>query len=563
MLNLTPRPIKAFHFSWSDVDRETEYRLLEDPDGGSGFTRVASIAAGSTSYDLKVFLPARVNARYILQACNAAGCTNSNAVSVGGRLEQAVGYVKANNIEPYSIFGFSVAVSGDGNTLVVGAPNEDSNATGVNGEQANDAAEDRGAVYVFVRSGGSWRQQAYIKASNPGEDDAFGFGVALSGDGNTLAVGAPNEDSNATGVNGDQANDAAEDSGAVYVFVRSGDSWRQQAYLKASNTEIFDSFGSSVALSGDGNTLTVGAPGEDSNATGVNGDQANDAAEDSGAVYVFVRAGGSWRQQAYLKASNAEAYDLFGGSVALSEDGNTLAVGAESEDSDAIGVNGDQTSNAAWRSGAVYVFVRSGGDWRQQAYIKPSNPTLVGSFGFSVALSADGNTLAVGAHGESGDVGISDGDQVSDGAWGIGAAYVFVRSGDSWRQQAHLKASNPGVEDFFGYRVALSGDGNTLAVGGAKEDSNATGVNGNQTNDEAVDSGAVYVFVRIGDGWRQQAYVKAPNTKAKDEFGYEVALSGDGNALAVGAIGESGNSTGIGGDPSKKTAPSSGAVYLY
>ncbi|MDW8312587.1 MAG: FG-GAP repeat protein, partial [Burkholderiales bacterium] len=131
-------------------------------------------------------------------------------------------------------------------------------------------------------------QQAYVKASNTGAGDWFGWSVALSGDGNTLAVGARLEDSSATGVNGDESNDSAFDSGAVYVFVRSGTTWSQQAYIKASNTEEWDVFGSSVALSSDGNTLAVGAPWEDSNATGVNGDQSNDSASGSGAVYVFT-----------------------------------------------------------------------------------------------------------------------------------------------------------------------------------------------------------------------------------------------------------------------------------
>jgi hypothetical protein len=194
-----------------------------------------------------------------------------------------------------------------------------------------------------------WSQQAYLKASNTGAGDQFGRSVALSGD--TLAVGAHQEASAATDVNGDQSSNAAENSGAVYVFTRSGGAWSQQAYLKASNTSGNDRFGETVALSGD--TLAVGADREGSAATGVNGDQSSNAAASSGAVYVFTRSGGAWSQQAYLKASNTGESDYFGTSVALS--GDTLAVGAYWESSDATGVNGDQSSNAAVRSGAVYV----------------------------------------------------------------------------------------------------------------------------------------------------------------------------------------------------------------
>jgi AICAR transformylase/IMP cyclohydrolase PurH len=264
----------------------------------------------------------------------------------GGAWSQQA-YLKASNTDESDHFGGSVALSGD--TLAVGARSEDSNATGVNGDETSNDAYRSGAVYVFTRSGGVWSQQAYLKASNTDSTDNFGLSVALSGD--TLAVGARSEGSNATGVNGDETSNTARRAGAVYVFTRSGVVWSQQAYLKASNTDGGDTFGQSVALSGD--TLAVGVYQEDSNATGVNGDQSSNAAEDSGAVYVFTRSGVAWTQQAYVKASNTDEDDEFGHSVALS--GDTLAVGAVEESSNATGVNGDQSSNAAGTSGAVYV----------------------------------------------------------------------------------------------------------------------------------------------------------------------------------------------------------------
>ena len=141
-------------------------------------------------------------------------------------------YLKASNTEADDQFGGSVAVSGD--TVVVGATGEDSNATGINGNQNNNSAVNAGAAYVFVRSGATWTQQAYLKASNTGANDVFGISVAISGD--TVVVGAANEDSNATGINGNQSNNSAADAGAAYVFVRNGTIWTQQAYLKASNT---------------------------------------------------------------------------------------------------------------------------------------------------------------------------------------------------------------------------------------------------------------------------------------------------------------------------------------
>ena len=137
--------------------------------------------------------------------------------------------------------------------------------------------------------------------------------MSLSDDGNTLAVGADREASNARGIDGHQENNGAPTSGAVYVFTRDkGGQWEQQAYLKASNTERKDYFGHSLSLSGDGNTLAVGADGENSNAQGIDGDQENNEALGSGVVYVFTRSNeGEWKQQAYLKASNTGTWDFF------------------------------------------------------------------------------------------------------------------------------------------------------------------------------------------------------------------------------------------------------------
>jgi len=400
----------------------------------------------------------------------------------GGSVLDQVVYGKASNTGADDYFGSSVALSGD--TLAVSASYEASAATGVNSNQADNSANAAGAVYVFVRSGTTWTQQAYVKASNTGAFDYFGTSVALSGD--TLAVGALGEASAATGVNGNQADDSAIAAGAVYVFVRSGTTWTQQAYVKASNTGAGDGFGAPLALSGD--TLAVGAYSEASTATGVNGNQADNRAGSAGAVYVFVRSGTTWTQQAYVKASNTEPNDYFGSSVALS--GDTLAVGARYEDSPTTGVNGNQADNSVSDAGAVYVFVRSGTTWTQQAYVKASNTGAVDYFGYSVALSGD--TLAVGAWGEASPATGVNGNQADNSASAAGAIYVFVRSGTTWTQQAYVKASNTGASDQFGLSVALSGD--TLVVSAWGEDSAATGGNGNQADDSASYAGAIYVF---------------------------------------------------------------------
>jgi hypothetical protein len=454
-------------------------------------------------------------------------------------------YVKASNTASGDAFAFQNAIALYGNTLVVGAAGEASGAVGVNGNQADDSAPSAGAVYVFVRSGSTWTQQAYLKASNTEMGDAFGTAVAIWGD--TIVVTAQGESSAATGVNGNQADNSAPVSGAAYVFVRSGSTWTQQAYLKASNAAANDGL-FSAAIHGD--TIALGANSEDSGATGVGGNQADDSAPQAGAVYVFVRSGTTWSQQAYVKSSNASAGDAFGANIALS--GDTLVVGASGEDSNAIGVDGNQADDSLADAGAAYVFRRVGTTWSQEAYLKASN-SGAGDFFGAVAISGD--TVVVGAPGEDGN-GTS---QFDESAPDSGAAYVFARSGAAWSQQAYLKASNAASGDRLGFRLAIDAD--TLVVGARLEDSGATGLNGNQADDSAPDAGAAYVFTRAALAWSQPFYVKASNAEASDNFGLSVAVSGD--TFALGAPFESSNATGIDGNQGDDSLTFAGAAYVF
>ena len=398
-----------------------------------------------------------------------------------------------------------------------------------------------------------------LAANFPDIMDEFGGAVSLSSDGNTLAVGAQNEDGSSAGVNRAPNNDASA-AGAVYVFRRNGGVWSLQAYIKASNTNTQDRFGSSVSLSGDGNTLAVGSTWEESGSSGVNGLQTNVSAFfQSGAVYLFrfSTTSNTWSQQAYIKASNTGRSDLFSHSVSLSADGNTLAVGAYQEGSSSTGVNGAQNDNLAFgQLGAVYLFRFStaSNTWSQQAYIKASNTGDQDQFGWAVSLSGDGNTLAVGARQEySNSTGVN-GVQTDNSAQLSGAVYLFRFSttSNSWSQQAYIKASNTRSRDQFGQAVSLSGDGNTLAVGAIGEDSMAN------------DSGAVYVFQFniTANAWSQQAYLKASNAGTSDLFGGSVSLSSDGNTLAVGAQYEDGSAVGVEGTGSDGVN-NSGATYVF
>ena len=341
-------------------------------------------------------------------------------------------------------FGISVAVSGD--TAIVGADSGVLNSY-------------PGSAYVFTRSGSGWTQQAKLVATGGTADDRFGVSVAISGD--TAIVGAPRVDT------GDQ--------GTAYVFTRSGSVWTQQAQLSATGDAAKDSFGSSVAISGD--TAIVGAHRVNTS--------------NPGTAYVFTRSGSIWTRQAQLLAADGTDDDFFGISVAIS--GDTAVVGAYWDD---VGRKNAQ--------GSAYVFTRSSGIWTQQTKLLANDGAAGDRFGDSVAIS--GETVIVGA--------------VYGGNSNQGSAYVFTRNGSVWTQRTQLLATGGAAEDLFGSSVAISGD--TAVVGALQDD---VGTNSNQ--------GSAYVFTRSGSVWTEQAQLAAADGAGTDIFGGSVAISG--NNIVVGA----------------------------
>lgn len=395
-------------------------------------------------------------------------------------------YLKAGNppTNPLNNHHFGEAVAMSGNTLVVGAPGEESDATGVNGESNNQGSL-AGAAYVFVLNNGVWTQQAYLKASNTGYLDFFGSAVAIDGD--IIVVGAEGEDGSSTTINGPDNNDALE-SGAAYVYERTGTTWALTATLKAPNAEEGDLFGSSVAVSG--NTIVIGAQNEDGSARTVNGAFDNTASL-GGAAYVFEKTGGVWTYHSYLKSFNLDPNDRFGISVAIQDD--TVMVGAFAEAGSSRVVNGPDNNDSGF-DGAVYEFTRSGGVWSQGDYIKPGNywPTM--SFGWAVAI--DGDRMIATAKSEmSSSTGV-DGPTDDSGAFNSGAAYLFEKVNGTWTQIHFLKASNTRLQNEFGQSVALSGP--TAIVGTGLDDADSQGINADQTQDpdNNLNAGAAYVFHR-------------------------------------------------------------------
>ncbi|UGA57510.1 hypothetical protein [Vibrio sp. VB16] len=595
-LSASDSNIKQMMLNWTSASDDTgvTYSVCEKNTSKNNECNVLTTVTDSLNATISVSsLVDALTTDYFVMASNGSGevvLSNEESLTASTAV-QMVGYFKASNTGEDDGFGHSIALSGDGSTLAVGARDDDNGAVGVltDGSETTDVAvaSNAGAVYLFSNMSGSWTQVAYLKASNADSQDHFGYSLALNGDGSTLAVGAPTEDNSAIGViaDGSETTDtgSAPDSGAVYLFGNSVGNWVQTAYVKASNVGSYDQFGFGVALSNDGATLVVAAPSEDNSATGVitDGSETSDTgtAAHSGALYLFSKSLGSWAQTAYLKASNTSSGDGFGTSVALNGDGGLIAVGAAAEDNAAKGVivDGSETVDlgVATQSGAVYLFSNGSGNWSQIAYVKASNTESLDEFGNSVAFSGDGSTLAVGATNEDNGVSgvITDGSEVTDTGLlpDSGAVYLFRNSTGSWVQTAYFKASNTGSSDYFGSSVSLSENGSILAVGAYGEDNGAIGILADSSEtietESITNTGAAYLFSNHEGSWEQTAYVKASNAGIGDFFGTSVGLSSDASTLVVGANNEDNGATGVIVDSSETSdigsASNSGAVYLY
>ena len=291
-----------------------------------------------------------------------AAARQASRIDFASRPASSIHYLKASNAgeddrlgrgDP--LVGVGLAMSADGNTLAIGADQADGSARAPAGNLVPDSMPDAGAVYLFVRAGDSWSQQALVVSPNPDVEDNFGKTVALSADGNTLLASVPSEDSAATGVDGDAGDNTLSSSGAAYVFRRNAGQWQKSAYLKASAPDGTDQFSWKLALSADGKFAAVTAISEASAAVGIDGDQRDNSSSSAGAVYLFEERAGKFTQRAYVKAPSVHGGDWFGQGLALSGDGTVLAVGAPFEDSAGTGVNPGASDAVAADSGIVYV----------------------------------------------------------------------------------------------------------------------------------------------------------------------------------------------------------------
>jgi hypothetical protein len=376
--------------------------------------------------------------------------------AAGGWADEA----KVTASDPSAAAHFGVSVSLEGDVAVMGADQDQQFA---------------GAAYVFRRVGTSWIEEAKLVASDAEVGDRFGAALAVSG--NRIVVGAPGEDT------------LAQEAGAVYVFDRGPAGWSETAVVRAGDGFADQYFGAAVAV--DGDRLAAGGP-----------IRFPDAGAPPGAAYVFERTGPAWTQAAKVEASPAVNGDLFGWAVALG--GDTLAVGVPEFDGTAV------------QSGAVFVFVRAGGLWTQQAKLKGSGASAGDLLGSSVAISGD--TIVAGAP-----------EYASQGA-----GYVFQRNGTDWSEQARLEEPANGAGAQLGRSAAIDGDAIVLG-------SNYTGF--------FSSSGAAHVFRRSGAAWGAGALLLPSDGEALDLFSTGVALSGE---VAL-----------VGSPFEDEAGPSAGAAYFY
>src|SRR6056300_1114431 len=313
----------------------------------------------------------------------ADGLSNVCDFSVGSATTWDTGTrIVSTDAQAQDYFGFSVSISGDGNTAIMGAfeewgPPSAPNARG-------------GAAYIFTRTNGSWDTGTKILEPGAEPHAQFGFSVNISSDGNTAIVGALLENGSPSA--------PVTDSGAAYIFTRTNGSWDTGTTIRAPDPGQDDRFGQSVALSSDGNTAIVGAFYDDG--------PPSEPVSQTGAAYIFTRTSGSWDTGTKIVATNQQSYDVFGGSVSISGDGNTAIVGAYGD--------------GGTYKGAAYIFTKSNGSWDTGTKITAPGGATQDAFGIGVALSSDGNTAIVGAY-------LEDGTS-PDVNFNSGAVYIFTRT---------------------------------------------------------------------------------------------------------------------------------------
>ena len=512
--------IKQLLFDWDDVTGAAYYRLLVQVGTGAFKPLIDNIPASSTQVRLSIadHVLSWTLTHYAVAACNTSGCTNSAPLSPQNLMLDSIGYFKASNTETGDTFG-ELVLSDDGRTLAVVASSEDSNATGVNDNQASNSSAGSGAVYVFRRTSDGWRQEAYLKAgvNQPGQSfgttysEITGKAIAINAKGSLLAVGASRQ--NVAGI---------PEAGVVYIYQKSASgSLSLAATLNSPNPHSLNNFGGSLDMSLDGRTLKV---------TEID-PPPFESALPRFRTHIFIRPGTVW--QASASFVQFRPID-FCGRTRLSRDGNTLVF---------------LCINPILMTELLYTVKRSGNTW---TLVSDQTPAEMGGKG--LALDFDATTMAI--------------QQLEDTDDHRRLVGIFRWTGSSWVREATIPA--PPIPDAlgsldFGKNVELSLTGNMLAIGDPLASEGGAGIS--PASKPGTESrGAVYIWRRNDRNsttWLMRSVVKSPNPGQGDDFGISLSMCSTGHALAIGADGEDSKAKGVDGDRTDNSSTDSGAAYLY
>ena len=491
--------------TWEDVPDATYYQVYTNLESQQLQPYGEQIELKMELISLSIPLAAHLinweDTQILVEACSVAGCSQSETVSINDRSLEAIEVLTDDEaVGTGGQFGYDVVISDDGSTIAVLQPR-------------NEGSD----LIIFERQESGWNKQV-INYLLEGSDDtillnAVENSLSISADGSTIVVGVRMY----VGVERELMLTFA-------VYTREDSIWENYTILAAQFLET-DTLGQFTAISGDGNTIAAYGSEYDT--------QAGDSSFFEH-IFTFTKTNDIWLLDEQLQTSNYDKGDEIGW-MALDYNGSTLAVSARFEDSNAVGINGDQDNNESDSSGAVYVFEKTEAGWEQTTYIKSDNIEPGDRFGSSVDLSNDGTVIvATATHEDGGSTQVNSGKDDNSNE-NSGAIYVFRATESSWEQEAYIKPTRNIPNANLGRRAKISGDGNFIVVGAILEGAAGLGVNDPAEYSDLPEDGAAYIFEYNEGNWSQKARLRPLEYDMDSQFGWSVDINGNGDTAVVGS----------------------------
>ncbi len=535
--------ISEIKFNWNDDNISTTYQLLSSPNFGNEFTLLKNgLTATTTSLKIPVHLHNWGTQQYKIRSCNSAACIDSNSVNIRNQSKNAIGFVKSLNNDAGDAFGYAVTLSGDGNTMAVSAPREDSiDATNLD----DGSAVDSGAVYIYSKRNDQWQFKTYLKAATIIAGSEFGSSLALNDDGTVLVVGEW------------LGNGGISNSGAAYIFAlsKNNDKWQQIKKIIPLTPKTNAYFGFTTAISGDGNTIVVGAPGN-----------SGDAAVSQGYIYVLRKENLQWPNSGVqITASDSADFHYFGNSVDINFDGTRLVTGKSQRAATNFYIF-DYTLTAS-------ATIKSWVETKVPAAI--INEDFIMGFG-AVSMDNSGDVIVVGQIGAQVHVYKNELDLLTKTkVWNNKFTYLsqsrggLLTPGELFSGTLIPPSVGTGIIAVRS-SIAISGDGKSFIVGASTENTNKNGVFSSFSLADGLNdvrSGGSYLFQESASNqWTAKRFIKSANVSLDDFFAASVSISNDAKTLVIGAFGESSDGSGImtiSPAFNNELNKDSGAAYVY